>query len=48
MAKHQPEKTIILAVSKKAHHDKSFVQVEEKLTEAQLEVIAGGGPETSP
>ena len=48
MSKPKREKLAVTVTPEKTSQDKTFVQVEGKLTEAQLEAIAGGGPETSP
>ncbi|MDJ0589132.1 MAG: hypothetical protein QNJ72_03935 [Pleurocapsa sp. MO_226.B13] len=47
MFKQKPEKPTA-TTPEKTRQQKPFVQVEGKLTQAQLEAIAGGGIETSP
>ena len=44
----QKLKLLATTVPKKPRPQKPFVQMEGKLTQAQLEAIAGGGIETSP
>ena len=44
----QQLKLLAATISEKPRQQKPFIQAEGKLTEAQLEAIAGGGPETSP
>ncbi len=48
MSKPKPEKLTATTTSEKSRQHKPFVQIEGELTEAQLEALAGGGPETSP
>ena len=48
MSKQKPEKLTVSATPEKPDQQKPFVQLEGELTEAQLEAIAGGSPETSP
>ncbi len=48
MSKQKREKFTATATPEKICSEKPFVQVEGELTEAQLEAIAAGGPETSP
>ena len=43
MAKQQQEKLTANVIPEKTHPEKPFIQVEGKLTQAQLEAIAGGG-----
>ncbi len=48
MSRQKREKFTITTKPEKIRQDKPFVQIEGKLTQAQLEAIAGGGIETSP
>ena len=48
MFKQQREKCTATTTLEKSCKDKSFVQFEGELTEAQLEAISAGGIETSP
>ena len=41
-------KLLATTIAEKPSQQKPVIQAEGKLTEAQLEAIAGGGPETSP
>ena len=45
MSKQKTSKLTASVTPEKPRHDKPFVQVEGKLTEAQLEAIAAGGIE---
>ena len=48
MSQQKRDKFTAMTVTEKPRPQQSFVQLEEKLTQEQLEAIAGGGIETSP
>ena len=47
MLRQKPKKLTVTATPEKTRPQKPFVQIEKKLTEEQLEAIAGGGPPVS-